>query len=168
MPKITAAAKTPNVVVPQSLLEANPYLGKSLESIANLRLQINNLTQKYQSDFKMLKELRAELEANIAGLLDELGLMITQEQAALTARKAKLTAIVQGEKTQIAALASKAAQYKRKKDDLDAAQAIYSKRREEAMAAQSTNPWRPIRWMSSSWTRPPGRTWQVRTVPCSG
>jgi len=137
IPKVTAAAKTPNVVVPQSLLEANPYLGKSLESIANLRLQINNLAQKYQSDFKMLKESRAELEANIAGLLDELGLMITQEAAALTARKAKLTAIVEGEKTQIAALAAKAAQYKRKKDDLDAAQAIYSKRREEALAAQS-------------------------------
>jgi len=134
------AGKSDQVVVPEAVLKANPPLVRILDSIVTLQLRLNNLSPRFQREYKEIKEIEAELQQNRAYLRDELArqaAMLQQERAALAARRAKLDEFVKSDRQEVTRLAAKVAKYKRLKDDLDNAQTIHNRRVEEAVSAQN-------------------------------
>ncbi len=128
------------VVIPQALLADNLALAKIIGAIADLRIRLNNLTPRFEDSYKEIKEVRAELVANLQDLKDELArekTKLDQESAALHGRLAALVKIVEKDKTEIAALAGKAAKYNSLNKDADYAQKMLSKRREGSLNAES-------------------------------
>ncbi|MCD4699210.1 MAG: hypothetical protein K8R91_01380 [Phycisphaerae bacterium] len=128
------------VVIPQVLLADNLALSKVIGSIADLRIRLNNLTPRFENSYKEIREVQAELSANLGDLKNELTrqrTMLNQEIAALGGQRVKLVEIVAEDQKQIAAMAGKAAKYDRLNKDADDAQKILSKRLEGYLNAES-------------------------------
>ncbi|MDY7010476.1 MAG: hypothetical protein SVV80_06945 [Planctomycetota bacterium] len=135
-----AKSSDEQVVIPQVLLTDNLALSKVIGSIADLRIRLNTLTPRFEDSYKEIKEVQAELTANLVDLKNELTrqrTMLNQEIAALGGQRAKLVEIVAQDQKRIAAMAGKAAKYDRLNKDADDAQKILSRRLEGYLNAES-------------------------------
>lgn len=126
------------VFIPAEVLKANPSMIKLTDAIARLRMELNNLNPRFTEEYKTRKQMREELDLNLADLYAALELQKKQldlEVATLGAHRRKLGELVKADEARIAELASKASKYKRLKQTFDNLQGIYNKRREETAAA---------------------------------
>ena len=126
---------TEQVVVPTIILKANPSMIKLAEGIATLRMELNRLRPRYTNEYKSIRETEAELAANIKDLNDALAREkadLDQEIAAKTAALGHQQGVIKDTGDKIEALAAKAAEYQRLKQEVDTLRSVYEKRLDEA------------------------------------
>jgi capsular polysaccharide biosynthesis protein len=116
------------IIVPDSVLMANPAMKLILDRIVATRLTINSLSPRYQDDYQELMNAKKELARVLMSLFVELQdqtQKITDEIAVQTARREPLAKKLTDDSARMDALAAKVARYERLRSDLTEAQANY-------------------------------------------
>ncbi len=131
-----------DLVVPDSILKANPPIMKINEKVVTLKLHLNSLLPKYTEQYQEIQHVRSELGEAQLDLKNELAKQrarIGQEASVLTARQAILARRVDQDKQLLDDLALKAVEYQRLQDDVATAQSIYEEETKRVVSATTAS-----------------------------